>query len=110
MFKITETPKNLTLFATQTIIIIIISLFGSVILDIKFTKFRKNNNLKNKIILDIIQLLLGILYIYILMFLLPNISNTFQTTLPGMYFPGIFFAIQYNLFVDIQENITLLFL
>ncbi len=55
-------------------------------------------------ILNILQLFVSILYIYFIMRIYKNFSTHYQITLPGMFFPGIFFSLQYNMFTDIHDN------
>jgi len=98
--------KNLQLFASQTTLIIV-SALPIVIIDIVFQKYRdryKSSMLKRNI-LNIVQIIINILYIYLLMIIYKTMTSHFQLTLPGMFFPGIFFSLQYCMFVDIHNNI-----
>jgi len=106
--KVEDTSK-LQLFTIQTIIIILSALPIAVI-DIKFQKYRNNNaskmNMRN--LLNTIQFFISIIYIYVIMILFRKFSTNFQITLPGMFFPGVFFSLQYYLFTDIHNNIEAL--
>ena len=106
IFDKVEDTNNLQLFASQTMIIIL-SALPIVIIDIVFQKYR--DQFKTKMImrniLNIIQILINILYIYFIMIVYKKLSTHYQITLPGMFFPGIFFSLQYCMFTDIHDNI-----
>ena len=106
IFKDTNETDNYFLFITQ---IVIISLLALPILyvDIKFQKYRINYKLTKiqRINIIIIQILLGSIYLHALFKMMRIITDQFQTTLPGMYFSGIFYSLQYNLFLDIYDLI-----
>ena len=105
-FNENKDPNDISIFIIQIIIIAILGV-PIAILDIKFEKYRKDNNLNtfNKLFIILLQLLLGIIYIYILFKTIPTITSTFQKTLPGLYFAGMFYSLQYNLFTSLQDII-----
>jgi hypothetical protein len=106
IFENTTDTVDISLFTIQVLIICLLAI-PIAIVDIKFENYRTNNvlNRKQRISIVIIQLLTSALYIFALFKMIPNVTNKFQITLPGMYFPGIFFSLQYNLFIEIQEII-----
>ena len=106
IFDKVEDTNNLQLFASQTIVIIL-SALPIVIIDILFQKYRTkySSNMMMRNILNTVQLLISILYVYFLMILYKKFSEHFQITLPGIFFPGIFFSLQYCMFTDIHNNI-----
>lgn len=59
-------------------------------------------------ILNVLQIFINIIYIYFILVFYNKMSKHFQTTLPGMFFPGIFFSLQYNMFTDIHDNFNTL--
>jgi len=97
------------LFTFQTIIIIFVAL-PIVFIDILFQKYRDkySKDMMKRNILNVIQIIISIIYVYVIMIVNKKISLHFQKTLPGMFFPGIFFSLQYNMFTDIHENIKTL--
>ena len=103
-FNERKTPNDITTFIIQIIIIYILTIPIS-ILDIKFEKYRENKNIYKKLFMIISQLFLGIIYIFILYKNFPDISYTFVDTLPGIYFAGIFFSIQYNVIISLHDII-----
>jgi uncharacterized membrane protein YhaH (DUF805 family) len=106
LFNVVEDTKDLSLFTSQTLVIIL-SAVPIVIIDLVFQRYRDNNksNMMMRNILNMIQIILSIIYVYFLMILFKKMSTHFQTTLPGMFFPGIFFSLQYNMFTDIHDNV-----
>jgi hypothetical protein len=106
MFQNAVDTKNLGLFASQTVIIIL-SALPIVIIDIMFQKYRDKNSSKmmRRNILNLLQIIMSILYVYFIMIFFNKFSTHFQITLPGIFFPGIFFSLQYCMFTDIHENI-----
>lgn len=103
MFEINENPKTLQLFLMQTLTIILYALPVG-ILDMLCQRYREKNKLSKfkRILLILAELVITIIYVYTIMINVPYIADTFQTTLPGMFFPGIFYALQYNMVTDIQ--------
>ena len=101
-------PDSIDLYIIQIMIIFILA-FPAAVLDIKFHKYRKANqlNIYTRLFIIILQLLIGIIYIYIINKCSPKIADTFQTTLPGMYFGGIFYSLQYNLFTDLHDIVQI---
>jgi len=106
LFKVTEDSNVLPLFESQTVVIIL-SALPIVIIDIMFQKYRDNNksNMMMRNILNAIQMMISILYVYYIMIFFKKFSTNFQITLPGMFFPGIFFSLQYYMFTDIHDNV-----
>jgi hypothetical protein len=106
IFDKVEDTSNLQLFTLQTIIIIL-SALPIVVIDIIFQKYRNKfpSKMTMRNVLNIIQFLIGILYIYFIMIFFKKFSTNFQSTLPGMFFPAVFFSLQYTLFTDIHNNI-----
>ena len=106
IFENTTDTVDISLFTIQVLIICLLAIPIGIV-DIKFQNYRTNNvlNRKQRISIVIIQLLTSALYIFALFKMIPNVTNKFQITLPGMYFPGVFYSLQYNLFVEIQEII-----
>lgn len=106
VFDKVEDTSNLQLFTLQTIIIILSAMPG-VVIDIIFQKYRNkySSNMTMRNVLNTIQFLIGILYIYFLMIFFKKFTTNFQITIPGMFFPAVFFSLQYNLFTDIHNNI-----
>ena len=76
----------------------------------KNQKYRDKNSTKmfKKNILNFIQIIISILYVYFIMIHSNKLSKHFQSTLPGMFFPGIFFSLQYCMFTDIHESIKII--
>ena len=110
IFEDIKDTNNLQLFTLQSIIIIC-SALPIVFIDVIFQKYRdkfKTNMFKRNLI-NIVQIFINIFYIYFIMKLYKNISKHYQITLPGMFFPGVFFSLQYCMFTDIHENIKTLF-
>jgi len=109
IFDKAEDTNNLMLF-TQQSIIIVLSALPIVLIDVIFQKFR--DQLKTKMmkrnLINIVQIIINILYIYFIMKLFKKFSTHYQITLPGMLFPGVFFSLQYCMFTDIHENVKTL--
>jgi uncharacterized BrkB/YihY/UPF0761 family membrane protein len=106
IFDKTEDPKNISLFLMQ-IIIICIAAVPIAIVDIKCQKIRnaKKLNKSERIFYIVMQLLLSSLYTFAIYKTIPKFSNTFQSTLPGMFFPGVFYSLQYSMFTDLHNLI-----
>jgi len=106
MFDLVEDTDNLPLFMGQTIVIIC-SALPIVIVDIFIQKYRDENssNMFMRNILNIIQIMINILYVYVIMTLNSNFSKHYQVTLPGIFFHGILFSLQSGLFTDIRDNV-----
>lgn len=108
MYKnnIIEDTDDLSSFLLQTLIIILFSL-PSVFIDIIFQKYRDKytSNMTIRNILNMIQIIINIVYVYLIMIFNKNLSLHFQQTLPGMFFAGIFFSLQNNMFTDIHDNL-----
>lgn len=109
IFDKVEETNNIGLFASQSLIIIL-SALPIVIVDIVFQKYRDKFASKMMIrnVLNMIQILINILYIYLIMIFYKHFSTHYQITLPGMFFPGLFFSLQYCMFTDFHENIKTL--
>lgn len=109
MFNVAEDTKNIAKFTSQAGIIIL-SALPIVLIDIYFQKYRNQNSSKliMRNLLSFTQFIVSILYVYFIMIIFNKFSNHFQITLPGMFFPGIFFSLQYNMFTDIHESIEII--
>ena len=106
MFELVEDSNNLTLFTLQTIIIVFVAL-PIVSVDIIFQKYRNkySSNMLKRNMLNMIQIIISIFYVYIIMKIHYTFSRHIQTTLPGIFFPGILFSLQSGMFGDIYNNV-----
>ena len=100
LFDKLETPSEFNKFVLQAIIFTICASIPALILDIKIEKLRKSNP-NNRIQLDIIQFVFGIMILYFYFKMYTKFSDTIQANIPGLYFSTFFFSLQSNLFADI---------
>jgi Trm5-related predicted tRNA methylase len=92
---------------SQTVVIIC-SAIPIVIVDIYFQKYRDKfaSKMLMRNILNVIQIIINILYVYMIMIINNNFSKHYQITLPGIFFPGFLFSLQAGMFTDIRNNIS----
>ncbi len=102
MFDKVETPNDLKTFVLQTLIIVLVALPMG-FLDMKLQNTRNNKKLSKlkRVFLILFEIMVSIIYVYLIMKNIPYVADTFQTTLPGMFFPGVFYSLQTNMFGDI---------
>ena len=96
---------NLILFIVQTIIIATLAL-PIVVLDIQCEKYRLNNTLWKRCLMDVCQLFTSIVYVYVIMLYSTKVTHIIES-LPGIFFPGMFFALQVGMIHDIYNNMKL---
>lgn len=99
--------NNFIIFFIQIFTTIIFTLPIGVI-DNKIQNYRDKNiniNFYKRIQLLFLESIILIIYIYILIHIFPLFTSTFQSSIPGMFFPGFVFALQYNMFVEFQNII-----
>lgn len=99
--------NNLILFIIQTFIIVAVAL-PIVVFDIQCEKYRTNNSLWKRCFIDMFQLFTSIVYVYTIMIYSTKVTAHIQESLPGMFFPGMFFALQHGMIHDIYANVKLI--
>ena len=111
MFELVQDTDSLPLFVGQTFVIIC-SALPIVLVDRFFQNYRDKyeSNMSMRNMFNFIQLLVNILYVYLIMILYKNFSKHYQKTIPGMFFSSFLFSLQYGLFIDVHENIKKTFL
>jgi hypothetical protein len=97
---------NFILFIVQTVIIVTIAL-PIVVFDIQCEKYRVNNTLWKRSLIDMFQLFTSIVYVYVVMIYSTKVTTHIIESLPGIFFPGMFFALQVGMIHDIYNNIKL---
>ena len=97
---------NLILFIVQTIIIATLAL-PIVVFDIQCEKYRTNNTLWKRSLMDMFQLFTSIVYVYVIMIYSTKVTTHIIESLPGIFFPGMFFALQVGMIHDIYNNMKL---
>jgi len=107
--ELDDANKSVFTFFAQSILIIMIAL-PNVLIDIFFQQGRNANpnNMFIRAIIDVFQLCVSVAYIYVMFVYFNAVTKHFQTTLPGMFFPGMFFALQYGMIRDIHRMTTTL--
>lgn len=104
IFEKNEDTTSINLYLIQIFTICIIAM-PIIIVDIKFQKYREKNKLSitKRLFIVFLQILIGAIYIFLLYRSSPELTNTFQTTLAGMFFAGIFYSLQGTLFNEIRD-------
>lgn len=103
LFSNNKTPSDFKSFTLQTLIIILLALPIGIV-DMKLQNIRNNNKKLSKIkriILIFIEIMISIVYVYVLMKNIPYIADNFQITYPGLFFAGVYYSLQFNMFTDI---------
>jgi len=106
-FNGNNNPDNVSLFIVKIFIFCIIAI-PIAIFDIKFQRYRVKNKLnkKQRFAIIVLQIIISALYLYGLYKIISQITDNIQITLPGIFFPGIFFGLQYNLFTDFENILS----
>jgi cell shape-determining protein MreD len=99
--------NNFILFILQTFIIVAVAL-PIVVFDIQCEKYRINNSIWAQCLIDMGQLFTSIVYVYIIMIYLTKITTHIQESLPGIFFPGMFFSLQVGMIHNIYKNIKMI--
>ena len=77
-------------------------------LDIQCEKYRTDNTLWKRSLIDMFQLFTSIVYVYVIMIYSTKVSTHIIESLPGIFFPGMFFALQVGLIHDIYANMKMI--
>lgn len=105
LFNKDKDTDNIFEYLVEIVVIFILA-FPICIIDIKFKSYRESNKDKRyALLLIFLQILIGCLYLFFLFKLIPHVTNSFQLTLTGMYFAGIFYSLQYEAFVDLHTMV-----
>ena len=110
MFEIlNDSDKTAYVFFVQAVVIIFTAL-PNVLIDVLFQHARDTHvtDMVYRNLLNVTQILVGIVYVYIMLEHFNTLARHFQITLPGMFFPGMFFSLQYGLIRDIHRNVKVL--
>ncbi len=100
---IVNDPKSLSTLAFESMVIGLVAIFLGAVIDKIFKKIsEKMNNFK--IMISIIQILVSaVITAVIYLYGPPEFSHHFQTSLPGMLFPALFYGVQSNIYGAWQQ-------
>lgn len=95
---IVDDPKSVPTLAFETLVMGSMGIILGTIIDKQFTALSKKNS-KYATLITFLQILFsGFLLAVIYIYFPSEITAHFQTTLPGMAFPAMFYGVQSNIF------------
>jgi uncharacterized BrkB/YihY/UPF0761 family membrane protein len=101
---VVNNPKSLSTLTAESMVIGLFAIFLGTVIDKIFKNISDKVN-RFKILISIIQILVSAVITALIYLYGPSeFSMHFQTSLPGMLFPALFYGVQSNIYSAWQQN------